>query len=345
MGKPISVAVIGSGLIGRRRADSAQKHPRSRVVSVVDQKHAVSESLANQLECRSSTDWKETLQSPEVDAVTISTPNGFLAEIAIAALKSGKHVLVEKPMGRNLKEAQEMAAVAKSSGKILKIGFNHRYHPAIAKTKHLLSEGAIGKIINIRARYGHGGRPGYEKEWRGNPQLAGGGELTDQGVHIVDLLQWFAGMPDEAFAFLQTAVWPIQPLEDNAFGLFRYKNGMVASLHTSWTQWKNLFSFEIFGTEGSLTIEGLGQSYGTEKLIKNVRNMRGGVPAVSEEVYDGPDSSWSLEWNDFINAIDNNMPFWGTPKDGVRAMQMIEALYQSAQQHRPITIEENQDEL
>jgi predicted dehydrogenase len=327
---PLRVAVVGCGLIGTRRAREVSRHDGSRLSVVVDVDARRAQELAGQYACQISPGWNEAVESEAVDAVIVSTPNGRTAEIAIAALNAGKHVLVEKPPGRSLSEAREMADASRRAQRILKIGFNHRYHPAIEQAHRLYVEGVIGKLINIRARYGHGGRPGYEKEWRGDPELAGGGELTDQGVHIADLIHWFAGMPSEAFAFTQTAIWAIKPLEDNAFGLFRYANGAVASLHTSWTQWKNLFSFEIHGEHGSLTIEGLGGSYGTERLITAIRNPIGGVPQVHEQVFEGPDLSWQSEWKDFVRAIEGASRYEGTPEEGIGAMAMIEALYRSA---------------
>ena len=326
----IHVAVIGCGLIGKRRAGEAAEHPNSKLLMVADINPVAAEELAKEYGCRALTDWREVIASPEVDAVAVATHNGMLAEITIAALEAGKHVLVEKPMGRNLMEALKMAAATRE--KVLKIGFNHRYHPAIFKAYQLYKQGLIGDIISIRVRYGHGGRPGYEKEWRGNPELAGGGELTDQGVHIADLIHWFAGLPTEAFAYLQTAVWPIQPLEDNGFGLFRFTNGAVANFHTSWTQWKNLFSFEVYGTNGALTVEGLGKSYGVERLSAALRKPEGGVPDMKEMVFDQPDFSWKLEWEEFIAAVETGSPYLGTPEDGVAAMRMLDALYRSARE-------------
>lgn len=334
----LRVAVIGCGLIGSRRAQDVARHPRTQLTLVADVDAERRERLAKACGCKPAEDWKSAVDDPSVDAVIVSTPNGYTAEIAIAALNAGKHVLVEKPPGRNLMEARRLADAAKEADRVLKIGFNHRYHPALTRAHELFSTGRIGLIINVRARYGHGGRPGYEKEWRGNPDMAGGGQLTDQGVHIADLVHWFIGLPSEAFALLQTAVWPIQPLEDNAFGLFRYASGAVASLHTSWTQWKNLFSFEIFGTKGFVAIEGLGGSYGPEKLITAIRNPGGGVPVMSEEVFDGPDLSWNLEWAEFVRAVEEGCPYLGTSEDGVAAMTMIDALYRSARANSPAPV-------
>jgi len=334
----IRVAVIGCGLVGKRRAREAIRHPHSHLAMVVDVDHARREQLAQDYGCKPVEGWKSVIDDKSVDVVAVSTPSGYTAEIAQAALAAGKHVLAEKPPGRNLVEARQLAAAAHKAGRVLKIGFNHRYHPAVTHAHQLWSQGTVGHIINIRARYGHGGRPGYEKEWRGDPSLAGGGELTDQGAHIVDLIHWFCGLPTEAYCLLQTAVWPIHPLEDNAFGLLRLKSGAVATFHTSWTQWKNLFSFEIFGEHGTLAIEGLGGSYGCERLITAIRNPLGGVPAIKEETFDGPDPSWQLEWDDFVRAVIGQESYWGTPEDGVAAMLIIDALYRSARTGSPISV-------
>jgi len=104
---------------------------------------------------------------------------------------------------------------------------------------------------------------------------------------------------------------------------------MVASMHTSWTQWKNKFQFEIFGTKGSIEIQGLGGSYGQETLVISERNPLGGVPKVDQIIFDGPDNSWDLEWQDFIAALNNGGSYFGTPVDGVRSMEIIDRLYKS----------------
>ena len=258
--------------------------------------------------------------------------------MAVAALGAGKHVLVEKPMGKDSADAAAIAAAAQASGKILKVGFNHRYHGALMKAHDLFERGTVGTFVNIRARYGHGARPGYEREWRGDPALAGGGELTDQGAHLIDLILWLAGKPREAFAYTQTAVWPISPLEDNAFALLRFSDGPVASLHASWTQWKNLFSFEIFGTGGSLAVEGLGGSYGPERLTVTKRNPDGGLPGVEEIAFEGADRSWELEWQDFMGAVLEGKPYWGTPDEGLATMEVLTALYASARAKAPVAL-------
>ncbi|MGH7517727.1 MAG: Gfo/Idh/MocA family protein [Gemmatimonadales bacterium] len=327
--------VVGCGLIGRRRAVEAAAAPTTRVVAVVDSDAAAAAEAAAMVGAVSESDWRRAVERPDVDLVCVATPNGLIAEIAEAALAAGKHVLVEKPMGRNLGEAERIRAAARTAARRLKVGFNHRYHPAIAEAKRRLDAGEIGDVINLRCRYGHGGRPGYEKEWRGSRELAGGGELTDQGVHVVDLIHWFAGVPASAFALLQTAVWPLGELEDNGFGLFRYAGGGIAAFHTSWTQWKNLFSFEVFGTRGAVIMEGLGRSYGPETLTVHVRRPEGGAPLSTHEVFEGEDVSWRREWTDFVSAVTQGSSMLGSPEDGVIAMAMLDALYRSARSGVP----------
>ena len=326
----VRVGVVGCGLIGRRRALEANSHPASTCVAVADPDAQARRALADAARAEATSEWEQLVDRSDIDVVVVSTPTGFLADISIAALESGKHVLVEKPMGRSLSEALRMQAAADAAGLYLKVGFNHRYHPAIAEAHRRFMCGDIGTLINLRARYGHGGRPGYEKEWRGDRVLAGGGELTDQGVHVIDLIHWFAGVPRSASAYLQTAVWPLADLEDNAFALLRFDSGAVASFHTSWTQWKNLFSFEVFGDRGALVIEGLGGNYGTETLRVIRRQPEGGAPEVEVYRFGDERSSWRLEWDDFVTTLCGDGEMMGTAEDGVAAMRVLDVLYRSA---------------
>lgn len=335
----LRVGVVGCGLIGRRRAEEAARHEATRCIVVADPDVAAASALAADVGARIAADWRDVVADGDVDVVCAATPNGLLAEIAIAALRAGKHVLLEKPMGRNVHEARAIAAAAEAAGRRVKVGFNHRYHPAIARAHEELTAGTIGALINARVRYGHGARPGYEREWRGSLELAGGGELTDQGVHVADLLHWFVGVPESVYAVTQTAVWPLGELEDNAFAVLRYGGGRVASFHTSWTQWKNLFSLEVFGERGSLVVEGLGRSYGEESLAVAHRAMEGGAPRMERVAFDGPDTSWRDEWADFVGGIINGRAYLGGPADGIVAMETLAALYRSAKSGMPAAYE------
>lgn len=334
----IRVGLIGSGWAAGHRAAAVVEHPRTHLVVVADSDEAAGRQLAEG--CRASfvVDWNQMLGEFDVDVVVVATPNGQLAEVTIGALKAGRHVLVEGPMGRNVSEAVAMAGAATSAERLLKVGFNHRYHPALTRAHAYFSEGVIGPVISLRARYGQGARPGLSAPWRENRELAGGGQLTDHGMHVIDLLHWFGGEPKEVFTLLQTAVWPVKPLEDNAFALLRFESGAVATMHTSWTQWTDLFSFEIFGPQGSIAVEGLGGSYGPEKLTVARRRADGSRPYTEETVFDDEDISWSAEWAELVMALDEGRPYMGSAHDGVTAMNILDGLYRSAESGALVTL-------
>ncbi len=330
MSKKLNIGIIGLGLIGLKRIESFLDCKKSNLLIVCDSDKKKAIEVSKKFNCLHTTSWIDIVEDASIDIIIVSTPNYLLFPISKKALTNNKHTLIEKPMGCNLKEAEEISHIAKKTKSVFKVGFNHRYHPAIIDAYKLFKKGTIGKIINIRANYGHGGRPGYEKEWRGKKTLSGGGELTDQGVHLTDLINLFCGKPCEAFCLTQTAIWPIKPLEDNAFSLFNFKDNTVASFHTSWTQWKNNFTFEIFGEYGSLSIRGLGGSYGLESLTKYIRRKKGGMPFKHKKIYEGSDLSWKREWIDFINACNGSRSdIFSSENEGLVSMIMLDALYRS----------------
>jgi predicted dehydrogenase len=345
------VGIVGCGLIGKRRATVARESG-DRVVAVADVDPGRAQSLAQENGCAWTQDWRDVVGRPDVDVVVVSTVNKILAPVTIAAARAGKHVLCEKPLGRNAREAQEMVEAARQAGVILKTGFNHRHHPAIWRAHELSDQGAIGPLLFIRAIYGHGGRPGYDKEWRADADLCGGGELLDQGVHIVDLCRWFMGDFTEVFSATATYFWDLgyfapensqiadrrSRLEDNAFGILRTAGGQTAQFHTSWTQWKNRFSFEAFGRDGYVRVEGLGGSYGVERLEFARRKPEGGAPNVEIVEYPGSDLSWQVEWQEFTTAIREGRQPLASDEDGLQTMRVIAALYRSSRCGQMVTV-------
>ena len=359
----MNIAIIGCGLIGRKRAAVLSTDAQSKLVIVADNDIARAEQLAREHNCQTTNDWQHAVNHPQVEAVIVATPNKYLMPVAVAALRNGKHVLCEKPPGRNYTETQKMVFAAQETGRVLKVGFNHRHHPAIWEAHKVCSQGEIGPLMYLRAIYGHGGRPGYDKEWRADADLCGGGELLDQGVHIVDLCRWFLGDFSEVSGFTNTYFWDLgyfqtidggrrtadgghrSPvggrLEDNAFAQLRTADGQIAQFHTSWTQWKNRFSFEVFGRDGYVRVEGLGGSYGVEKLEIGKRKMEGGAPDVEVMEFPGPDLSWQAEWGEFTTAIQENRQPLASGEESLGTMQTIAAIYQSAHTGKIVRIPNN----
>lgn len=334
----MKVGIVGCGLIGNRRARVARE-AGDPVLLVADINPERAQETGKAVDASWTEDWREVVRHPEVDAIVVATVNQSLLAITRAALETGKHVLCEKPLGRNAREAKTMSDTAKKANRLLKVGFNHRHHPALRQAQEMAQSGKIGPLMNIRATYGHGGRPGYDQEWRGNPDLAGGGELLDQGVHVVDLCRWFLGDFVQASGMLGTWFWQVAPLEDNGFALLRTADGQIATIHTSWTQWKNLFRFEVFGRDGYLLINGLGGSYGTETLTLGRRRPESGPPIEETWEFPGPDTSWQAEWDEFKAAIGEGRQPLGSGNDGYQAARIIDAIYESARHGHTISLD------
>jgi len=334
----IRIGIVGAGLIGRKRAEaiaSLSTDLKVDLVSDIDAEKAA--ELSRFCGAVSCVDWRELTRRDDIDGVIVATPNKFIREIAISALEHGKHVLCEKPLGRNAGEAEAIWSKAKERGLILKTGFNHRFHPAVRTAKKIVVDGGIGKIYLMRAVYGHGGRPGYEREWRASRDLCGGGELLDQGVHVIDLFRWFLGEFDEVFGKVETFYWDME-VEDNAFAMLRTRSAQVATMHTSWTQWKNKFLLEIIGEKGYLVVDGLGGSYGTERLVIGKRKVSGGAPDEEIIEFPGPDISWREELKEFASAIMENREPIGSGYDGLMANRLVGAVYESARRNAPVRL-------
>jgi predicted dehydrogenase len=215
---------------------------------------------------------------------------------------------------------------AQQSGVQVRVGFNHRYHPALLKARELFDAGALGELMFVRGRYGHGGRIGYDKEWRANPELSGGGELIDQGVHLIDLARWFLGDFSHVTGFAHTYFWQM-PVDDNGFVLLRTPREQTAFLHVSCTEWKNLFSFEIHGRDAKLHVEGLGGSYGVERLAYYKMLPQMGPPETTIWEYPRGDDSWAIEFAEFLEDIRLGRTPSASLNDARAALAIVEHIY------------------
>lgn len=331
------VAIIGAGLQAKRRTPVILKDLNYQIAWVVDLIEEKAKKLANQYQASYAVDWRPVLKRHDIDVVLVLTYPDSHAEISISAMKAGKDVLCEKPLARTEKEAQEMIKISKKTGQILKCGFNHRHHPAILQAYKLFKENLIGKAVFGRGRYGIAGRQGLEKEWRSDPKIVSGGQLMEQGIHLVDLFRWFFGEMNKVTGFVSTNYWPIQPLEDNGFALLQTKDNVNISIHSSLTQWINLFEFEIYGEKGSLTVSGLGESYGVEKLIINIHDPDGPFSYKTIE-FRGHDRSWENEWEEFTKAIETRKEPIGDALDGLKAIEIVNAVYQASKTGKTVSI-------
>jgi predicted dehydrogenase len=334
----MNVAIIGAGLQCRRRAPVVKDDPSSALTLIASLHAEHAREAARTFGCGWSADWREVVARPDVDIVLVCTPPHVHAEISLAALAAGKHVLCEKPLTRTVAEAEALARAAAQSGRIFKCGFNHRHHPAIREAHAFAASEEFGKPLFARCRYGICGRPGYEREWRADPAQAAGGQFIEQGTHGLDLFRWFLGPLVEAAGMTSRQYFTRQPLDEGGMAVFRSACGATASLHTSLTQWRNLFSFEVYGENGYVEVEGLGASYGLEKLTLGRREFDGPFTYRTIE-FRGPDVSWKEEWREFLAAIREGRPPLGSAEDGLAAMRLGLAVYESESTGRIIRLD------
>jgi len=275
------------------------------------------------------TDFNIILADPRVTAVIVCTLNASLAPITLAAVRAGKHVLVEKPGALNAAQLRTIRDAATVSGVRVRLGYNHRFHPALQKARELIDTGALGPLMFLRARYGHGGRKGYDREWRADPTLSGGGELIDQGVHLIDLAGWFLGEFPTVEGHATTSYWDMK-VDDNAFLSLRTASGQTAWLHASCSEWKNLFSLEVYGRDGKIAIDGLGGSYGVERLAFYRMLPEMGPPDTTIFEYPRGDESWAIETRAFVDDIRLNRDPAPGLAEGIRTLEIVEAIYRQS---------------
>jgi predicted dehydrogenase len=328
----LRVGIVGCGLIGQKRARALG--PAGRVVACADPDEDRARAAAVHDGARVFSDWRQLVSLPDVDVVVVATPHDTLAPITLAAVEAGKHVLVEKPAARSPAELKPVIEAAQRRRAKVHVGFNHRYHRSFRKAREIFESGALGELMFVRARYGHGGRIGYDQEWRARPEISGGGELIDQGPHLIDLARWFLGDFSEVQGFAHTYYWSM-PVDDNGFMLLKTPRRQVAFLHASCTEWKNLFSMEIYGREGKLDVSGLGGSYGVERLTWYRMLPQMGPPETAAWEYPMDDDSWEVETAEFLEDIRLDR----TPQPGLRdaaeCLKIIQQIYrESGLDHR-----------
>ena len=320
------VGIIGCGLIGGKRAEAV--HSPHQVTGVCDVCIEKAQKLAETVKCDFVTDnYKELIESGKIEMVVVAVLNYQLAPITLYAVKHGIHVIVEKPGGISSRELEPIIDAVKGTDLKVKVGFNHRYHPALLKAKELTELEDVGKIMFIRGRYGHGGRVGYDREWRADAKLSGGGETIDQGVHLIDLSRWFMGDFPEVDGFAATYFWDMD-VDDNGFLCLKKADQRAAWLQVSCTEWKNMFSFEIYCEKAKLAVEGIGGSYGTEKLSYYKMLPEMGPPETVIYEYPRGDQSWKMEFEDMVSAIASGAPLrMGGIEDAYEALKIVEKIY------------------
>lgn len=344
----LRVGIVGAGLIGGKRSDALSDGDH--VVAVHDIDLSRARALAGRTGALAATSVDELLEASP-DVVVVATTHDALADASIRCLDAGAHVLVEKPAGLSVGDVDRVADAAERAKRLVKVGFNHRFHPGIRRAISEARSGEYGPVMFMRARYGHGGRLGYEQEWRANPRMSGGGELIDQGMHLIDLSNALMGPLTVQGASAHTNYWDMD-VDDNAVVVLgdSGRTSPWSAFHVSCSEWKNLFDMEIYARTAKWHVTGLAGSYGPQVLTIYRMRPEMGPPDVEASPAAEGDVSWAAEWAHFRDAIDagdHAAALEGGLDDARYAQQVVQEVYERSGYRlpdgRPIDRKENVD--
>jgi predicted dehydrogenase len=322
-----NIGIIGFGKMGQIRYETLCKRNDTKIISIYEKE--LNNLVPDELKCSSV---EEIINNKNIDAVFICTPNIFNKKYSIQALDSNKHVFCEKPPAFTANDVEEIIKCEEKNNKKLMYGFNHRHHESILHMKKLIDSGEFGKILWLRGRYGKSVDSEFYNNWRSKKEFSGGGIFLDQGIHMLDLFMYLSGEFNIVKSLVSNLYWNLD-VEDNVFAIFENtKTGVTASLHSTMTQWRHLFSLEVFLERGHITLNGLvtpSGSYGTEELSIAGNTLAPSANLIKKEVIIYKiDNSWKYEIDHFINAInfDKNIEV-GNSHDALKLMKMVDKVY------------------
>ena len=325
----LKVGIAGYGVVGKRRHQYIDAHPKMKVVAVCDQ--TFTEKSVDEKGMLCFTNYHDLLNE-NLDILFVCLPNDIAAAVTIEGLNHNMHVFCEKPPGRNVEDIRNVIEVEKKYPNLkLKYGFNHRHHDSVRLALETIKSGELGSVINVRGVYGKSRIISFAGGWRSERDVAGGGILLDQGIHMVDLMRLFCGEFVEVKSFIDNSYWK-HDIEDNAYAIMKDTKGRVAMLHSTATQWQHRFVMDIALSEGYMELHGIlsgSKSYGEEKLIighRDDESMNGQME--SRTVNFLTDNSWKDEIFEFADAVTENKPILsGTSNDALETMKLVYSIY------------------
>ena len=322
--KKINVGIIGFGVVGQRRKKFIINNRNYNLITISDVRFSKN---FKKKKISYYKNYKDVLKLQNLDAVFVTLPNYLASQVTIDFLKKGVHVFCEKPPGRNPNDIKKVILQEKKNKKVkLKYGFNHRYHESIKLAKKIIFQKTYGDVVNIRAIYGKSKIVTFKKsDWRAKRKFAGGGILLDQGIHLLDLLYYFVGKFEKYKSFISNRYWKYD-VEDNAFGLMKNNKGVIASIHSTATQWQHKFSMEISLSQATLLLHGIlsgSKSYGKETItIISKKNK------IRKKIFYSKDNSWKQEIDEFAEIILKNLKVkTGNSEQALDVMNMVYKIY------------------
>ena len=327
--KILNIGIAGYGVVGKRRRKYIDLHPNLKTIAVCDRTFASSGVFDDGVSFYQN--YEQLLENVELDILFVCLTNDVAAEVTMAGLKKGLHVFCEKPPGRNVSDIKNVIQVEKEKPNLkLMYGFNHRYHDSVKEALRIVQDNELGSVINIRGVYGKSKIISFDSDWRTKREIAGGGILLDQGIHMVDLMRLFSGNFIDVHSFISNRFWN-HDVEDNAYAIMKSDNNVVAMLHSSATQWRHKFQFEVTLEMGQLILSGIlsgTKSYGAETLTIVYANEHDGGDPKEVTILYNKDPSWKDEISDFIHSIlENKAIVSGSSLEALKTMELVYKIY------------------
>ncbi len=326
--EPLRVGIAGYGSTGQIRRSFVDRHPRLQTVAYCDQ--TIAEPGVDPDGVARFQHWEQLLET-DLDVLFVCLWNNVAPAVTIAGLEHGLHVFCEKPPGRTVEDVADVRRVEhENPGLKLKYGFNHRYHDSVRDAMKIIHNGSLGTVVDLRGVYGKSQMVRFDQDWRTKREVAGGGILLDQGIHMVDMMRLFAGDFVDVSSYISNAFW-CHDVEDNAYALMRTATGVVAMLQSSSTQWRHRFALDITLSEGTLMLAGIlssSRSYGAETLtvVYKGEDDRGDPREVTTRYND--DHSWRDEIDDFVRCIVTSRAVTeGSSLEALKTMQLVYDIY------------------
>jgi len=313
--------IVGCGYFGQKRIQAClQLRSLVSITGIVDTNITIAKKTASSLHVPYAKTIKELLKITPGDVAIIAVPNRYHASIACEALRFGLHVLCEKPLAISVKEAKKIVTASAKYHRFVKTGSNHRFFPTIQKLHRVLVEEKIGTILSLSGTIGNNGEH-TKNSWFWKKRISGGGTYIDNACHLLDIARWCMGDFTTCTGMTQNAFWKEANVEDIAYGVYATKQGQIANISSSWTQWDGYLSLKITGTKGYVCIN----SANNNQLIVGDKNGHTKIYDFSNK----PPSSYQDELSYFVSCIQSNKQPLPSAADGMAVIQMIEAVYKA----------------
>lgn len=346
--RPRGVGIVGAGVAGEMRAQVVARNAALRLIAIADVDFSRAERVASATGAKAGGDYRVLISDPAIDVLIVASPVQHHEEMVLAALDAGKDVLCEKPLSNTVESCRRMIDKAAAAGRVLAVGFNHRYYPCFSFLKQLVASGALGPIDHVRALAGHQGMSQFRAPWMYERATLGGGAMMDVGIHLSDLIQYLGFEAREVMAVVTNGIWNIPGSEDNAMLVARTAGNVPISYQATWSEWKGYrIRVEVYGRDG--------MALGHYPPLRNfiVRRTRSGgairrewklYPALNvRERVRGWEATakdaFAAELVDFVAQLDGAAGSCATGLDGLRAVAFAHAAMRSSETHTAVRLD------